>query len=324
MKYQLDIINNHLPETIDIFICNSSFEKRSLAILNNINKSSIKNAIVCSNQDQNNIVGENAESIINILNCPTQLAKFDTNNPLTIADQLIEKISLLRTNAGQNIVVDVTTFTHEALLILLKIFKINDLCSLCNVILLYNSASAYCSNAKNSDDVWLSKGLKDKRTILGYPGRFKPNNPLHLIMLVGFEVERAKLLIEAYEANTLSIGMADKDESVEYNVHQINLNKYGDLKVIYSDVEEYFFSCIDPIKTAKYLNEQINKFENHNVVLSPMNNKISTIGCALIAISKPEIQIISSRANAYNTESYSEPSNYFYKFDLEELLKHKF
>ncbi|PCJ01120.1 MAG: hypothetical protein COB15_01415 [Flavobacteriales bacterium] len=324
MRFQLNVINDQLPGTIDIFICNSSFEERSLAILKQIDKSSIKNAIICSNQDQNDIVGENANTIVSLLNCPVLLAKFNTEDPLTIADQLIDKISALITGVEQNIVVDVTTFTHEALLILLKIFKLNDLCSLCKVTLLYNSASSYCSSANNADEVWLSKGLKDKRTILGYPGRFKPNNSLHLIMLVGFEVERAKHLIEAYESDKLSIGMADKDESVEYNVHEVNLNKYEDLKVVYNDVEEYYFSCIDPVKTAKSLNEHINKFENHNVVLSPMNNKISTIGCALLAINKPEIQVISSRANVYNTVSYSEPSEYFYKFDLEELLQHKF
>ncbi|WP_417364275.1 hypothetical protein [Galbibacter sp.] len=319
MKTHLNKLNESLPDHIDLFLCNSSFEDRSLVLLSSIDSSKIKYAIICTNTDQSDIVGQNALSIQNKLKCDSEFANFDTNNPLSIADELLKRLS--RFDNKMEIVVDITTFTHEALLILLKIFQISKSYLKNNIHLIYNSAKSYCHTVENIDDIWLSKGLRDKRTILGYPGRFKPYNPLHFIMLVGFENERAKHLIESYEPSVLSLGIADKKESVAPDIHEINLSRYKNLKILYKDVYEFTFSCINPLATYNILNEYIARYKNYNVVISPMNNKVSTLGCGLFALSNPQVQLISSRANLYNTESYSKASKYFYKFNLRDLMK---
>jgi hypothetical protein len=322
MRFELKNINDQIPKDIDIYICSSSFEDRSLTILKSIEESRIRNAIICTNHDQKEIVGANTTKIKKLLSCKIEIAKFDSNNPLTIADQLRDKINILSTTKQQNVVVDITTFTHEALLILFKLIQLNEEYSKNKeIIFLYNSAQSYCYDAKGIESIWLSKGLKDKRTILGYPGKFKPYNPSHFVMLFGYEVERAKHLIDAYEPDTLSLGIADEKESVASDVHNISMNLHNNLKVVYEDVFDFSFSCINPIKTVKLLGEHVNKFPAHNVVISPMNNKISTLACGLFAMNRPEIQIISSRANIYNTNSYSKSSDYFYKFEFNALIE---
>ena len=77
---------------------------------------------------------------------------------------------------------------------------------------------------------------------------------------------------------------------------------------IYKDVDIFEISCINPILTKKRIQEQIDKYPNYNVVIAPMNNKISTLGASLLAIEMPEIQICYSSPNIYNVDGYSKAS----------------
>jgi hypothetical protein len=318
MKKKLKNINSHLPTSIDLFLTCSSFEDRCLTISKHIDVSRVKKTLVFYNDDQRKLVKDRAEQLCSFF-LNAELIAFDSNNSLTIADKFLH-IFLDTELSNKNIVVDITTFTHEALLILLKVLTLFKK-ETSTILLVYNSASAYCHEVKSKEEIWLSKGLKDKRTILGYPGKTIPYQSFHFIMLVGYEIERAKLLIEAYEPEFLSLGLGAENESIDHDLYLVNKHKYENLKIIYKDIGEFDFSCIHPISTAKSLLQQINRFPNYNVVISPMNNKISTLGCGLLAINKPDIQIIYSRANIYNTECYSISSKDFYIFEFNNLLQ---
>jgi hypothetical protein len=318
MKELLKNINKVLPKRIDIFICSSSFEDRSLTIVKHIDINRIKHAIVCTNEDQKDIVGKNAIKIHKLFSKAT-FAKFDTNNPLTIADSLAAEINSFETTKQLNYVIDITTFTHEALLIICKLVSIlkkrGDM-----IFFVYNSAKEYSYQTKTVEEIWLTKGLRDIRTVLGYPGKFKAYQKLHLLVLVGYEIERAKQLIQSYEPAVLSLGIGSKNASIAEELYSINKAKYTNLKVIYKDVQEFGFSCTNPVDTVLAIESQISKYSDYNVVVSPMNNKISTLGCALFSLVRPSVQLISSRANIYNT-SYSKASEYFYVFEYSSLIK---
>lgn len=315
----LNKINNHIFESIDVFICSSSFEERSFVIADSIHKESVKQALICTNQDQKKYVGKNASQLAKRFN-NSLIVNLSTDDPIKSVDSLIKAFLGSQKRKGQNILIDMTTFTHETLLVLLKIVclysKVND-----KVQFIYNSAKSYCYNKSNDEDMWLSKGLKDKRNVLGYAGSFKPYQKLHFIVLVGYEIERAKHLIESLEPDLLSLALGRRLESINSNIYSVNKFKYENLKTIYDKVNEFDFSCIDPSKTRIDLLDYIDQYPNYNVVLSPMNNKISTLGCGLAAIKKGDIQILYSRANTYNTECYSEASDNFYLFELSDLLK---
>ena len=56
-----------------------------------------------------------------------------------------------------------------------------------------------------------------------------------------------------------------------------------------------------------------------NIVIAPMNNKISTVGASLAAISNENIQLAYAKASLYNTDGYSSPSDnvYFFKINFD-------
>ena len=63
----------------------------------------------------------------------------------------------------------------------------------------YIGAKEYSVNEKNEDDKWLSKGIKEIRTVIGYPGFSDPTKDNHLLILFGFESDRTKRLINEFE-----------------------------------------------------------------------------------------------------------------------------
>ena len=183
----------------------------------------------------------------------------------------------------------------------------------------YTGAKDYSVGEKHQDK-WLTKGVGEIRSVLGYSGIVIPSRKIHLIVLLGFESERAMKLIDAYEPSVTSVGLGEAKDSISKHHHKVNLGFYNALKEVYGNSHEFQFSCVDPLSTMRTVQEQVEKFPDHNVVLAPMNNKISTIGVALSAIANESIQICYAHANQYNYEGYSTPGEWCYFFDLPELL----
>ena len=57
-----------------------------------------------------------------------------------------------------------------------------------------------------------------------------------------------------------------------------------------------------------------------NIAISPLNNKISTIGVAISGLKNEEIQICYASANQYNINAFSKSSDYFLTYNLSELI----
>jgi hypothetical protein len=180
---------------------------------------------------------------------------------------------------------------------------------------LYTPAKEYSLNQKN-DEKWLSKGIRDIRSVLGYSGELTPSKKNHLIILVGFEVERVLQLIESYEPAVVSLGISSADQSINADHFKINEKRYVNILNAYQNAKRFDFSAIDPDKTKEQLRKQIDLFPGHNVIIATLNTKISTIGAGLLAIEDPTIQLCYATANQYNIEGYSLPDDecYILKF----------
>jgi hypothetical protein len=72
-------------------------------------------------------------------------------------------------------------------------------------------------------------------------------------------------------------------------------------------VSEFEFSCVDPDLTRRQLLKHIEQFPGENVVICPLNTKLSTVGAVLAALDNPEIQICYSQPLEYNSAGYSSP-----------------
>jgi hypothetical protein len=314
-KIPLDELSSALPTRINAFICSASFEERSTVVPKAIDPSRVGHAIICANKVTfTPLIDETATGLLKVFSGRASLAQISMENPLVIADQLQREVRKVPSEPNRTYVVDITSFTHEALLILLRVLqaavKPSD-----SVICLYNGAADY-SVGLPPDSKWLTKGVGEIRSVLGYPGDIVPTRKIHLIVLVGYEMERAERIIAQYEPSLLSLGYGSPLESISPPLHDLNKKFYSRLSDRYRGVSAFTFSCEDPLAARTSVEERVNAAPGFNVFIAPMNTKLSTVGVALAAFGNPAIQLCYATAKQYNLSSYSTPSTSCYIFNI--------
>lgn len=298
-------IGQHIPDKCTL-ICCASFESRCLCIPKAVSgriedvviyrNSSVDIPLSIANRD--NIKGY--FSAATILDVP-----FDS--PELVSDSMakvVEKIA----DDKRNVLIDTTTFTHETLLILLRtiyLFK----ASFDSVFCLYNGAGEY-SPAPDPENTWLSKGCKDVRNVIGFPGIIKPKEKTNLIILAGFELERATKLIELIDPDCLILGngIEPVNEKIS-NTMTYFRSKYDIWKADYKVIEktDFDFSCRDIEKTVETLSSIIAEAPDENYILVPLNTKLSTISTAIVALGNRKVQLCYAVPEIYNYDNYSTP-----------------
>ena len=133
-----------------------------------------------------------------------------------------------------------------------------------------------------------------------------------MIVLVGFEHERASRLIELTEPDSLYIGCG-----IISSQHITSEKHMGPMKVFEAmyksfvatrvNVNIFEFSARDIESTINALNVIFEKTKKYNHIIVPMNTKISTIATGLIALQHPSIQLCYAEPEIYNFENYSVP-----------------
>lgn len=314
----LSDLSKHLDDQYDLFICSSSFEERSLSITKNINTKIFRRSLILSNQDLQPYVGKNKAELLKIYGTASEIVEVCTGDPLITADSIMSHVSsVVKEGFASSILLDITTFTHESLLILLRLLEIY--CNASKITCAYANASEYSVG----DDVkqkWLSRGIGEVRSVLGYPGKIVPSRETHLILIVGYEHERAGGLIAAIEPHSISLGFgrsgsATTDKDQDANERYMHLVEQ--VATSFSEINKFEIPCNDPYGTKDELLKQIDLVKDKNVVIAPMNNKLSTVGTAMAAIESPDVQLCYPPALRYNFDNYSSPGSHCYLFNLE-------
>jgi hypothetical protein len=297
-----------IDREFDVFICSASYEERCKSVPNAIaDHRRIGKRLVCYNHKSSSIVTGNAKYLLGRLGANVNGVPLDKVTPLITADNLQRALS----HAGGDdhdlsYLVDITTFTHEALLILLRLLQARVKRS--PVVLAYAPAAEY-SVGLAPEQKWLSKGIADIRSVLGYPGDSRPSRKSHLIVLVGFEGDRAERLIDEYQPHVISLGFGQAGTSTAPQHHQVNRLAFGQLATKVSKYSEFEFSCVDSAAVEVAIATQVSKFPECNVVVAPMNTKLSTVGVAGAAFRNDQIQLCYASASQYNVEGYSRPGD---------------
>lgn len=290
----------------DILICSASFENRCLAVASSINKDVINAALVCRYRSHAQLTEGNNNKLIDIFKNKAKPVSLDKDSPLSIYDTLYDAILEHR---PKSILLDISTFTRETILITLMLLK-QDIFKDIDVTLGYVPADRYSASKKEiNNEIWLSKGVSEIRTILGYAGSYTSLKKNLLIVLVGFEKERAEILINSFEADKLYLGCVPPQESHSEELSAINKENFNRLVSIVGECNTFEFSCRYLQQTYEVLKEIIeeNK-DDYNIIISPMNNKLSTLAVANVAFEYPEVQVCYASTNQYNTEAYSSPA----------------
>ncbi len=235
---------------------------------------------------------------------------------LFLADPLATAAAISEAVAGEDLrdaLIDVSSFRREELLMLLEVLRTTkpERRKGCDLV--------YVSAGKMSDP--LSGNVTQCRSVVGFAGEIWPSRPTRLVVLMGFEIPRARAIIEAYEPRYLVLGMGRESESMSKELFERNKAFFQELKSNYDNVENTFeFSAREPLSVAAELTEALSKGAQSNVVLAPLHTKLSTIGVGLYAQAHREVQVCYAEVGAYNEETYSTTGGDSYVFSLSELF----
>ena len=212
--------------------------------------------------------------------------------------------------------IDITTFTHENLLIFLKILQQDK--KIKKIQCIYLNAAEYCPEA-NLEKKWLSRGCGEIHSVLGYSGMILPSRKLHLIVIVGYEYSRAFEMISMLEPNSITLIYGSSNSSLtekDKEANQVFNSLVQQMTFEFSNVESIQVPCNDPQSVATALQHLYAEHSDDNVMVVPMNNKVSTVGVYLSLPGNDDVQICYAPAVVYNESNYSVPGKDCYLFDI--------
>lgn len=311
-NFSLKNLVSELPSKDNILIIGLGFDTRCLNIANALNDS------------VNKTIGlVNLHSINETLDNLDKFNKYE--NSIVIGNEPISTMGLLDnldkeiSDINNDLLVDITSMSREMLLSLLAFLDEKFLIS--RTIFLNNCAESYGD--------WLSKGVLEVRSVLGYSGVLYPSRKLHLVILAGFEEERVMSIIEQFEPNKITIGYGDGNSVIDEALEKTNIGNFRTIKRALlerlgyseSNINEFDFSSTDPASVKLTLEEILgSSFDDHNIIISPLNTKISSLGVGLYALEHNEVQICYAEAEIYNYPNYATASDIVQVFSVEKSL----
>ncbi|KDE41404.1 hypothetical protein ADINL_0084 [Nitrincola lacisaponensis] len=310
MKTKLSEINKSIPE-VSLVICSSSFERRWFQITKNLSPKSLDLIVILQKSIENPAWKEGITAIKSIHGDIYQALDIEKLSPKHTWIKFVQEIVPLIKKQDNLTLIDITTFTHETVAFFTSMIKLYKLES--KVRFAYAGASSYMTSNEERD-WWLSRGVKDIRSILGFPGVIRPSQGSHLIILVGFEIERAKELIIQYEPSSISLGIGTDAYSQDFfeknNWYRNQIQSFIEtVNTTIKNVSKFEFSCSDPISAKNSILAEANKFNNFNITLAPMNTKVSTIAAASAALENEDLKLCYVEPLEYNRTYYSTPGD---------------
>ena len=303
--------------TIDVFVGSASFEQRCLSVINNLDVSRVAVAVLGCNVTYLSSVMSNLSSMEGAFTGDVRRMDYYSDDPVRSAHNMINALGAVFEGSPKRLVMDITTFTREALLMVLlllrRMMRRRD-----SLELLYVHAREY-SVGRDDDEKWLSKGIMEVRSVLGCPGEMSPSRPTHMIVMAGFEFERAVEIVRICEPSIVSVGFADDKEPGTMRHQGLNERVVGRLRRAFRDVGTFTFRAYDALGARADLRKQIGGFRGYNVVVVPMHTKISTVGTALLAFERDDVQLCYAPAKIYNVGDYALAGDEYYWFTLPEL-----
>lgn len=315
-KVKLSKLNSSLQGEYDVFMCCSSFETRCTSVPQKLQKKKFKKVLVFKNKYGSNSIQEHATILADLFPTTAKVLDMDLEDPLGIADTISYEIGKGFANKRISVLIDISTFTHEALMICLRILSLKK--NITSITCTYVNASDYCPDLP-ADKKWLSRGCKNLHSVLGYSGVLLPSQKNRLIVIVGYEHHRAADIISLFEPNALTLVYGSPENSTtekNKDANKLYVELVQDMSFEYSDVERREIPCNDPDQTAIILEQIYESHPDENLIVIPMNNKLSTVGVVKSLLNNQAVQACYAPAVVYNEDNYSLPGNdcYIYEF----------
>lgn len=307
------------PGRIALVSC-LSFEERSLAVAETLVGPGIRRWLCIVNNDIEtdiSTIRDRALSIAKRAGVTIEFLEASKRDPLRLADALIRLAEEPGLAEPLQWTADITTMTHEMLLIIVA--AADEIVSPWKDLrLIYNVAGQY-SGDDEPENKWISRGIHDVRSVIGYPGAWSPGEQTTLVALPGFDPERMQLMVEEIEPDQLIVGIAypvgkhhawsaDKNRGI---AEQLLTTHRG---------TTFEYPALDPFGAVDAVIRVLQGVKT-NVLLAPLNSKISTAAIGVLVRRRPEWQICYAPAFIYNL-SYATSSDCFLACSLKEIAEH--
>jgi len=295
-------------------IARVSFEGRSLSVASTMANAGVLAGGLVFASSVRSVLAEANLARFSALVPDADVVQLDKEDPLGTGSALAGALTQAHA-AGWlgDAVFDITTFRREELLMLLAILRGLGLTPTVSGEVVYVGAGAMGKP--------LSGAVKGFRSVMGYAGAMVPRSPTLLVVLLGFELQRAQSIIENYEPDQILLGVGGPKTSVSAELHATNKGFFDQLRVRYAALTETFeFSATDATAAALELQTAIGDAAGRNVILAPLNTKLSTLGAGLYALKNPSVQICYASVESYNESEYSSAGSGVYVSPLGELL----
>lgn len=297
-----------------------SFEPRSLSVAGAIPPSCLARWLIMVNEDIETDIStmrEKAEAIAVDAGIEIEYLSASKRDPLLLANAFIQLAGETEQDEAMRWVADITTMTHEMLLMLVAAAD-EIVTPWQDLNLVYNLAGAY-SGDDTPADKWISRGIHEVRSVIGYPGEWSPGEPTTMVALPGFDSERMRRMVEEIEPDQLVVGIAcpigDRhawSEEKNRRIAEQLLETRAGTMFSYPALEP--FGAIDALVDAL-------KHTTGNVLIAPLNSKVSTAAIGMLVRMVPKWQVCYASAFIYNLE-YATPSDTFMTCSLGAIRNH--
>ena len=188
--------------------------------------------------------------------------------------------SKLGSLAGKKVLLDASTFNRQNLLVLLRLLRKTH--GVTDVDLIYTTPRRYNDN--------LSQGLGGYVNVPFFSGRQSADRKKLLILLMGYEEERALAVWEREEPNATIIVEGNKPTVADFL--QTNRDKIAILQSAFGQYSLEKASANDPHEAKEDILRMIGQYiEEYDIVVTPLNTKIQAVGLYLAWESYPHIRI---------------------------------
>jgi hypothetical protein len=186
------------------------------------------------------------------------------------------------------ITIDISTMPREAIWIICHLLDQKGY----KIQYTYHTPNAYPSD-------WLSRDPGKPRLVYKLAGISKLNKPTTLVILTGFDIERARQLVRYFEPDNLLLGIQTgmQYENLHQNRerHEAGFTRHRGVK--YFDIDGY--SVNNCLLT---LENETRHFKDSNVVISSLGPKLSALALYEFKVKNKDIALSYAPSNEYNHE----------------------
>ena len=269
-------LNSVGDEGTEVFIGCASFEDRCLGALRLVSpKYRFAHSYLCVYDDSNEARQANFKTMTETLgrHGPLRVVEASEENPSRSIAELLTHVRALASMSETRVTLDISTFTKRHLLMLLHALDNAGLWK--SLRLLYTEPREYVADMY----VPMSMGIKEVAPVPGFTNLKPPNKPVLLVIMLGYEGDRAMALFQTIEPNETVLLVPRPAYRPEWEGRTEELNRQL-ISLLGRDAIAYADSR-DPVQVKTALGNVLGTrypTRDWTCLVSPLGTKPQTVG----------------------------------------------